>query len=230
MRLKIASLVLGTSLFLLSGCGSTLVRLKVNEIEKKQTVNLKLRSGEQVSGEVVAVDAGSLTILDKNNKAWRAQKGDVVSVIGPVPVYDANENIVSEREIAARMKNSNRMLFAVSGGLLCAGTSFFVSSMAARGAGEESRDAITIGGTSAGTLLGSLLFYRAGAKKDRKVAITAITGSNENPTIRAERIKQAKIQAELQRLKEERERQEQEMRELQEKIRQKENKGGPSNQ
>ena len=221
MRIVSALFFVSFSLIVMSGCGSNQVLLKVNELEKKQSVNLKLRTGEKVSGEVFSLDAETITIVDDNEKAWRAKKVDITNAVGPIPIYDSNENIVSEKEIAKNMDSSNRMLFAISGGLLSAGASFFTSSMVSRGAGEESQDGVTYGGTAAGTILGSYLFYRAGANKDRQKAVQQVSGSSDDPKIRAEKIKQAKIQAELEQLSQEREQQEKELLELQEKIKQK---------
>lgn len=221
MKLLGVLLFVGTSIILLSGCGSNQVLLKTNELEKKQTVNLTMRTGEKVAGEIIAVDKETITIVDKNGKAWRAKKVDITNAVGPIPVYDVNENIVSEKEIARIQTSNNRLLFAVSGGLLCAGASFFASSMLSRGAEGESQDGITYAGTAAGTALGSFLFYKTGAKKDRQKAIAQVSGSLEDPKMRAAKIKRTKVQAELDRLKKEREQQDKELKELQEKIKQK---------
>jgi hypothetical protein len=221
MRSFYALLVICSSFVLMGGCSSNQVLFKVSELQKKQTVNLTLQTGEKVSGEIIAIDNETITVIDKNSKAWRANKFDISNVIGPIPVYDGNAKIVSEKEIARNMGSSNRKLFAFSGGLLSAGVSFFTSSMISRGAGDDSQDAITYGGTAVGTLLGSYMFFKAGSTKDRNKAIAKVSGSSEDPKVRAEKIKQAKVQAELDRLKNERAQQEKELKELQQKIKQK---------
>jgi hypothetical protein len=205
-------------LVLLGGCGSNQALLKVNDLEKNQSVDLTLKTGEKVSGEIYKIDSQSLTVVDKNNKAWRAQKADIANAYGTIPIYDADGNIVSEKKIAQNMKSSNRLLFSVSGGLLCTGASFFASSMASRGGDESNKDAITYAGTAAGTLIGSYFFYKAGAKKDRRMAIQQITGSTKDPKIKAEKVKQDKIQSELDKQKQELEQQQKEIEKLQEEL------------
>ena len=217
--MKFNTLLIGiVGLVLLSGCGSNQALLKVNDLEKNQTVDLTLKTGEKVAGEIYKIDNHSVTVVDNNNKAWRAKKTDIANAYGPISVYDADGNVVSEKEIAKNMKSSNRLLFAASGGLLCAGASFFASSMISRGGDESNKDAITYSGTAAGTLIGSYLFYKAGANKDRRVAILQITGSSEDPKIRAEKMKQDKIQSELDKQKQELLEQQKEIEKLQEEL------------
>ena len=82
------------------GCGSNQALLKVSELEKNQSVHLTLKNGQKLSGEIYQVDSQSVTVVDKNNKAWRAQKRDINDARGPLPVYDMDGRIVSERKIA----------------------------------------------------------------------------------------------------------------------------------
>ena len=91
--------------------------------------------------------------------------------------------------------------------------------MISRGA-EEYKDVVTLSGTTSGTMIGSYLFYRVGAQKDRLAAIRQITGSTEDPNVRTEKLKQEKIQAELEKQKRELEEQKKEIKELQKKIKQ----------
>ena len=217
--MKFYALLIGiVGLFLVSGCGSNQALLKVNDLEKNQSVNLTLKTGEKVAGEIYNLDSQSITVVDNNNKAWRAQKTDIATAYGPIPVYDADGNIVSEKKITQNMKSNNRLLFSVSGGLLCVGASFFASSMISRGGDESNKDAITYSGTAAGTLIGSYFFYKSGAKKDRRAAIQQITGSSDDPKIQAEKAKQDAIQSEVEKQKQELEQKQKEIEKLQEEL------------
>ena len=58
--------------------------------------------------------------------------------------------------------------YAISGGIISLGVSYFASSMASRNLDEDKRDTVIYGGTAAGTVLGTLIFAKIGANKDRK--------------------------------------------------------------
>jgi hypothetical protein len=157
----------------LSGCSSQ-VALKPEKLVRQQTVSIKLQSGQSVRGEVEAVDSDGVVVIDQKGQAWRARRAQIADLKGPVPVFDSDGRIISEKEISRYKTNHNAVMFTISGGLLSMGTSFFLSSMLSRVAGEDQHDAIVLGGTALGTTVGAILFHRMGVRKDRDAAIREI--------------------------------------------------------
>ncbi|NIA31051.1 MAG: hypothetical protein GWP06_14210 [Actinobacteria bacterium] len=208
------------SVFVFFGCSSNQSLLRINKIQKKQTVTITLNSGKIVSGEVAKVDGSSITVVDAFNKPVRVRKTNIHLIRGPKPELDLAGKVISEREIAKLQKNNKKYVFAASGGLLSLGVSFFTSSMLSRGLDGDSRDPVIYGGTVGGTLVGAFLFYRMGARKDRHDAINAIRikKSKTFRDLRKEREHQKKVQEELEQLKKDRERQAREMEQLKKEI------------
>jgi len=213
-------IIFALSVFVFAGCSSNQSLLRINKIQKKQTVTITLNSGGTVSGEVAKVDNSSITVVDKFNKSVRVRKTNIHLIRGPKPELDLAGKVISEREIAKIQKNNKKYVFAASGGLLSLGVSFFASSMLSRGLEGDSRDPIIYGGTAGGTLVGSFLFYKMGARKDRRDAINAIRikTSNTLRDLRKEREHQKKLKKELEQLKKDRERQAKEMEALKKEI------------
>ncbi|NOY59892.1 MAG: hypothetical protein GXO75_13330 [Calditrichaeota bacterium] len=213
-------IMLVLSVFVFAGCSSNQSLLRINKIQKKQTVTITLNSGKIVSGEVAKVDGSSITVIDAFNKPVRVRKTNIHLIRGPKPELDMNGKVISEREIARLKKNKKKYVFAASGGLLSLGVSFFASSMLSRGLDGDSRDPIIYGGTAGGTLVGAFLFYKMGAQKDRRDAINAIRIKKNNTfrDLRKEREHQKKVQEELEQLKKDRERQAREMEQLKKEI------------
>ncbi len=219
-------IIFALSVFVFTGCSSNQSLLRINNIQEKQAVTITLNSGKIVSGEVGNVDEASITVIDEANKPVRVRKTDIHLIRGPKPELDMSGKVISEREIAKQKKNKNRYVFAASGGLLSLGVSFFTSSMLSRGLEGDSRDPIIYGGTAAGTLAGTILFYRMGAQKDRRDAINTIRIKSGNTlhNLRQEREHQKKLNEELEQLKKDRERQNREMEDLKKKIEEKKKK------
>lgn len=218
-------LLLGFLLFSI-GCSSQM-KLKVEDLVPQQQVTIAMANGQKVSGAVVRVDQESVVLKDENGKSWRAKKDRILSVKGPEPVLDLKGNLISEEEIARNKTNKNFWLFTISGGVLSLGTSFFVSSMISRASDDGNRNAITYGGTAAGTAIGTLLFSRAGAHRDREFAIQKITLERIGQQVKdevAESKRKAEIQKEIERIKQERAAQQAEIEALRKKIEEKRKK------
>jgi hypothetical protein len=211
----------------LSGCSSQ-VALKPEKLVRQQTVSIKLQSGQSVTGEVEAVDADGVVVIDQKGQAWRARRNQIADLKGPLPVFDGDNRIISEKEISQYKTNHNAVLFTISGGLLSMGTSFFLSSMLSRVAGDEQRDAIILGGTAAGTAAGAILFHRMGARKDRDTAIREIKynralekGAGDVTKPQDQKIK---IDSELDQIRRERAKQDAEIERLKSKIKENQKK------
>ena len=207
---------------LMVGC-SNQVLLRMDRLQEKQTVEITLNTGERVSGEIAKIDEKTITIVDAQNRAWRAKKSDIHRIVGPRPALDLSGHVISEREIAKRMQKKNRLLYALSGGALSLGASFFVSSLISRGVDGNAQDAVIYGGTAGGTVLGGFLFYRLGAQKDCQEAINElrIRGGDTLEDLQKQRERRKRIQKELEEARKERERQQREIEELKKKIKEK---------
>jgi hypothetical protein len=211
----------------LSGCSSQ-VGLKPEKLTRQQTVLLTLQSGQSVTGEVESVDAEGVVVIDRKGQAWRARLSQIADLKGPVPVFDSEGRIISEKEISQYETNHNAVLFTISGGLLSMGTSFFISSMLSRVADAEQHNAIVIGGTALGTAAGTILFHGMGARKDRDTAIREIRynralekGAGD---VGKEQDKKSKVDTELDQIRRERAQQDAEIERIKSKIKENKNK------
>ncbi len=211
----------------MAGCSHQMA-FRPEQVAKNQTVKVRLHSGESVAGQVVAKSTDALVIQDRDGQRWQAKNSAIASVTGPEPVFDGAGGIISEQDIRSHKTNKNRLLFTISGGMLSAGTSFFLSSMMSRAAADKNRDAIITGGTVGGTMVGAWLFSRIGAGKDRQAAILEIR--RERSEMKSEsdlddtRASKVRAQSELEKLREERSRQDQEIKKLQKQIQEKQKK------
>ncbi|MBN2410253.1 hypothetical protein JXQ31_01090 [candidate division KSB1 bacterium] len=219
----ISAVFILSCLFYFAGCGHQ-VLIKTDQVQKEQSVNIVLKSGEKYSGTVSAIEGNTITILDKNNIKKEIQKQTILNIYGPQPYYDSNGKLISEKEIAQNKTNEKFWLFTVSGGALSAGVSFFLSSMIARSQGEDTNAPIITTGTITGTVIGGYLFSRLGSQKDKNNSIDKIriarAGQKLNNVIE-DKSKKDQLEQEIEKLRIERERQEAELQELRKKINQK---------
>lgn len=149
--------------------------------------------------------------------SWGCAKG--------VPVYDEAGAPIPEHEIRRQKGSSNLVLYAVGGGALSFGVSFFVGSLASRASDDDK--SVLWGTTLAGATVGTVLFAYLGANRDRTVAIETIKDrrrQNAARELEKERLRRAQIEAQKRALEEERKRQEQERQRLLEEIRKKQSK------
>jgi hypothetical protein len=206
------------------GCSSRVLFSK-NEIQEHQTVKLEMRSGESVKGEIVQIDDETLVIKDDHGKNWRAKKSEVALITGPTPVLDFENKIISEKDIAREKGTSKTWLYAVGGGGLSLGASFFAGSMISRAGDGDLRDGTIWGFTSVCTVIGTYFFSKKGTKKDRLIAIESLKAQRANgieEDLNSERERRMKIQEEIARLKKERDQQQSELESLHKKVKSKE--------
>jgi hypothetical protein len=224
MRYGVVFLVIA---FLAGGC-SRQVLLHPEEVVQHQTVSVRLQSGQQVTGEVEAMQAGILVVKDRDGQAWRAETATIAKITGPKPVFDGAGEIIPEKEIASRETSKNRLLFSLSGGVLSLGTSFFLSSMLSRALGDDQRDAVLYGGSAGGTLVGVWLFHGLGRGKDRQQAIQEIRQERASHKgvldLQGVTKKREQVQSELDKLRQDRLRQDEEIKKLQQRIQEKQKK------
>ena len=198
---------------------SSQMTLQSNSVVKNQSLTVILKGGQKVTGEVKDIDAQQLVIIDRKGKTWTADRSNITRISGPVSAFDHRGQVISENEITLKKTNHNFWLFTISGGVLSAGCSFFISSMLSR-AGNHNRGSIMTIGTATGTVLGGYAFARLGAAKDRQIAIDKISVMRNTLDVyqkdELERIDQ--IERELQQLKRERQKQQAEIDSLSQKV------------
>jgi hypothetical protein len=186
MKIYFSVLVL---IMLATGCSNRIL-LEQSSLQKGQTVVVSLSTGNSVSGTIVSMNDKSVVVVDERQKAWRVQREYIESIHGPEPVFDRNNQLISEKEIELAERDKNRWRFTVSGAIISLGTCFFVSNMLSRTTDEEGRKPIIYGGTAAGTALGTWFFYRLGAKKDRRTAIDLIRQERADRNLAEEILKE----------------------------------------
>ncbi len=207
-------------IFLSSACSKQAL-LRDDKLQSNQTITIEMKSGQKIAGIVDSASEKTITVVDKINTHHEIEKRNIAQIKGPQPWYDADGNLISEREINKAKTNKNFWLYTISGGALSAGVSFFASSMIARASDDDSNAPLVTSGTIAGTVAGGFLFSRLGSNKDRQEAIESIrlTRSSENlNNLDNERAKKEKIQQEINRLKSEREAQDSELEKLRQEL------------
>ncbi|MBC7186818.1 MAG: hypothetical protein H5U38_07275 [Calditrichaeota bacterium] len=193
-----------------------------DEVRPKETVQLSLRSGTVVQGEVLAADATHLIVQGDDGRAFRVATQDITSLKRRPPVCDDNGMPISEREIAAVKGHRQLFLYTFGGTALSCGVSFYLGSMLQRGLQEDQTDnTLRIATTAVGTAVGALYFALRGDKKDRQYAIQQINAERlraSEEELNAERARKAQVEAELERLRREQEAQEREIEALRKQI------------
>ncbi len=211
-------------MFLAAGC-SNQVALNKNTLQKEQTVSIKLTTGQTVNGLIQSVNEQTVSIFNPESRtSTDVQKSQVAEISGPQPYYDAKQALISEKEIEAVKTNKKFWTYTISGGLVSAGASFFLSSMIAKSSSDDIEDPIILSGTAAGTVLGAWLFSRVGSKKDKLDAVDSIRLARAGKSLNGveeEIEKQKRVQMELEKLKKEREDQEAEIEKLRKKVEEK---------
>ena len=133
---------------------------------------------------------------------------------------------ITKAEVEAEKNHQNLLLFAIGGGALSFGASFFVGSMVDRQYGETDDTALWAI-TGAGTLAGLIYFAHQGNVRDFNVAVEKVKEKRrQEAAARLAREKQRRRQIELekQRLLKERQRQEAEKQKIIESLKKKQEK------
>ena len=172
MKMKNGVIFLLWSLVLFSGC-SKYVLISYENVEKTNSVEISLNSGQKVQGTIFKKEPHQLSLFNNDKEKALISKDNVLSIKRLPPVYDSFGKGISELEIEQVKTNKNKLIYGLGGGALSLVSTFFVGSMLAA---DSTRDAGAIlGGTMGGVgIPATLLFIRAGAVKDRKDAISKI--------------------------------------------------------
>ena len=221
---KICVLMAVSLLWLVIGCAKR-ITISYNNIEPSTVIKIKTKTGKTCEGLVYKKSPSFLVLQSqqKNKKLTKLMRGviDDVSTHSNY-VYDAENKIISEKEIEKTKKNTNFLLYTFGGAGLSFGTSFFAGSLLKRSINESNNGEKAMWATTiVGTTIGTLLFSRAGSKRDRSIAIEKIREHRyELAKKRAEdeKLKRKKVLTELNRIKQERKKQEEEIRQLQNKV------------
>jgi hypothetical protein len=188
-------------LIFVSGCAKRLA-VEYGDVEKTNSVDIRLVSGKKVSGIVEQVEPHQLTVLQKNETMRVIAKPTIDEIKRTPPIVDDFGNGISEREIQLVKKNSNALVYGIGGGLLSFGTSFFVGSLA----GKNSLP-VWVSATAGGGLLGTVLFTSAGRARDRRIAIETIQEARRAVQIKPENTGQKSDEVIKKMLEEEKEKQ-----------------------
>lgn len=156
---------------LIISCSTQQVLLDHRDFHPNQTVNIKTRDGEQISGIVTHANADAVLLRDTTGKQRGFLTKNIVSATGPNPVLNDNGIIVSEAEIDSIQTATHVTTFAIVGGFMSGGVSYLFSRMINNEILKSHRDAPLYIATVTGVSLGTILFARAGDRKDREKAI-----------------------------------------------------------
>jgi len=193
-------------LLISAGC-SKYMMVPYNQIEKTNSIRVKLAAGPAVKGIVENIEPHQLTVIKEDGIRSPIPKAHIYEIWRLPPVYDDLGMGISEAEISQRKRNTNALVYGIGGGALCAGASFFAGSMIAKNM-EENGGAVMAGTTVSGGGLGTFLFIRAGAAKDRSQAIDSIRDDRLRMEFRRQGIDLPDDQLDLESLEEEKKRNE----------------------
>lgn len=192
------------------------------DLRPRESVQLTMRSGTRVTGEVMAVDTSQLVVQDEAGRAYRIMADDIRDIKRKDGAYDDSGAPISEREIAAAKNHHQLFLYTLGGTALSFGVSFYLGSMAKRGLQEDQTDnTLTVVTTAVGTALGAICFALKGDGKDRQYAIQQLKAERRRASeaeLEAERARKARIEAELEKLRRQQQAQEREIEALQEQL------------
>lgn len=213
------------ALILVTGCASTMP-VSYSRIDNGNYVEISLRSGATVSGEIQARDNDELLILPSgSNLPVRVYRNQIVSLKRKAPVFDDSGKVIPESEIKQRKAGHNRWLYAVGGAALCFGLTFFLTANVVHSAEDEEFGGAELWGpVIGGTLVGGALFSRQGSKADRESAVESIREERKIKALRemdVERLKRLRVQNQIDKLKNERLKQNHEINKLLKEINEK---------
>jgi small nuclear ribonucleoprotein (snRNP)-like protein len=159
------------------GC-SQFTQVRVEQVESTNYVKMRLKSGENVEGTVVKADPYLLAVLQNDRQTALVQKSAVQHVRRMPPVADDFGKGITEEEIQKARSHRNTAIYGIGGGALSFGFSFFAGSLA--GHASANGGAVLAGTALSGTTVGTVLFIRAGAAKDRREAVEAVRAKRRN--------------------------------------------------
>jgi len=216
-------------LMLMVGCAKK-IYVNFDEIQKGELIRTKMKSGETHEGLVKARNSSIIVVQPEKNvpDLVKINKEDVKQISVTPPVYDDKNEIITEWEIQDKLGTRNRMLYTLGGAGLSFGASFFVGSLAHRNLEDsEYQEEALWSITGVGTVLGAWLFHRAGAKKDRELAINEIRElryMNAMKKMESEREKRREVKEKLNKLKSNKKKQDEEIERLKNRLKDRDKK------
>ena len=206
MRRVFFAWIIGTVFLILTGCAKR-ISVTYDQVEKTNSVDVRLVSGKTTNGIVEKIEPHQMTLLEKNRTLRVIAKPSISRIQRKPPIYDDFGNGISELEIQEKKTNSNAWVYGIGGGLLSFGTSFFVGSLISKDLDNGST--VLAAATGAGGTLGTILFVRTGSSRDKKIAIEKIRDERRALQINFKKEQEDKSSAEIEKmLKEEKEKQE----------------------
>jgi len=212
-------------LLIAAGCAKR-IAISYEQAKPEALVEIKTKSKKTGEGIIRAKKPSFLAMqFNKNsNKLTKIKRNNIYSITGQKKyAYDSQGKILSEWEIDKNKTNKNVYLYSLGGAGLSFGVSFFLGTLINRGMSDDVDKAETAmwATTAIGTTVGTLLFAKKGAKRDRTIAINQIREQRiklAKERVEKEKLKQRKIQQELGKIKAERTKQNEEMELLKKKA------------
>lgn len=169
-------LIVGLSILLSVGCGTRQPALEIDDVRPDQVVVITREDGQRVSGVVTRASETAIALRPQNAPESLAiiQKSDIRRLTGPQPIFDDHGHPITEQEIKRATRRDNLTTHTILGGLVSLGASVFTSVLLTNELDLNPTTVYATAGTIVGTTAGTLLFARAGARKDREAAIERI--------------------------------------------------------
>ena len=161
------------------GCGANMVHVAPADIQEEQRVVLKLNDGSIISGLALQVNSKSILLQDDVGEEHIVFVKNIAAAKGPQPIFDDNNQLISQLEIDSTKTRANKTAYAVVGGLMSLGVSYLAGTLVERDVLQENNNAVIYSSMAAGALSGAALFAAEGARKDREMAVQTILDSRQ---------------------------------------------------
>lgn len=161
------------------GCSANMVHVAPADIHEEQRVVLKLNDGSIISGLALQVNSKSILLQDDVGEEHIVFVKNIAAAKGPQPIFDDNNQLISQLEIDSTKTRANKTAYAVVGGLMSLGVSYLAGTLVERDVLQEKNNAVIYSSMAAGALSGAALFAAEGARKDREMAVQTILDSRQ---------------------------------------------------
>ncbi len=165
-------IIIGLTFFLvaLHGCASRSVVVNYAQLQIPAEINLKLDSGENITGIAIKKSVESLTIRKStSSQELEINRNKIVEIKKLNSIFDEKGSLIPQQEINDLKNGKNSLIYTISGGAFSFGGSLLISSFALRSSDTEFKIVNPI--SIAGGILGVVLFNRIGNHRDYEMAV-----------------------------------------------------------
>jgi len=192
------------------------IPLPYEKVERGSRVWVKTVEQRELAGDVVDKKPDRFVLRTFKGDVDTLLIADVVEITARPQEYDEAGRLITEREIDSVKTHRNLVLYSIGGTALSFGASFYLGSFVRRHV-NTGEDVALWGITGLGTAAGLATFSRAGANRDRLMALEKIKDYRKEQAakeLQRQKSKREQLEEELRRLKEEQRKKQEELERL----------------